>query len=354
MNLKVNTAHRLAPASLLQEPAVLLVITGTLIGLNFPLGKIAGQAGVTPMLWALLISLGAMLMLLPILAVRRELQWPSKRVIRYAFISAAISFVTPNLLLFTVIPHTGAGYTGLMFALSPVFTVLLALLFRLKTPSRLGFLGIAIGLTGATVVSLTRSSAPDGPSTEWLLAALLIPVALAAGNVYRTLDWPDQTSPNVLAFWGHTLSSLIFVSLLWQIHGTLPFSELVPAAGAALVQVLVAGMTFPVFFRLQQTGGPVLLSQIGYVAAAVGMIAATLFLGEQYDAATWWGAGVIALGILITVIAQIGERRSVDPVTEQVDGETKTQGSQYGGSLISSDRKSTKALTLGERCLRCG
>jgi drug/metabolite transporter (DMT)-like permease len=344
----------MTPAGLLQEPAVLLVVTGTLIGLNFPLGKIAGQAGVTPMLWALLISLGATLMLLPILAVKRELKWPTKRVIRYAFISATISFVTPNLLLFTVIPHTGAGYTGLMFALSPVFTVLLSVLFRLETPNRLGFIGIAVGLAGASVVSLTRVTAPDGPTTVWLLAALLIPVALAAGNVCRTLDWPEQTSPNVLAFWGHTFSSLIFVSLLWLIHGALPFSELRPAIGAALVQLLVAGMTFPVFFRLQQTGGPVLLSQIGYVAAAVGMIAATLFLGEHYDAATWWGAGVIALGIFVTLIAQIGERKAAERVSPPADGKAQAPESQYGGSLICADRKSTNALTLGERCFRCG
>jgi len=70
-------------------------------------------------------------------------------------------------------------------------------------------------------------------------------------------------------------------------------------------------MTFPVLFRLQQKGGPVLLSQIGYVAAAVGLIAATLLLGEQYNQATWLGTGVIAAGILITIFAQIGGRGTV-------------------------------------------
>ena len=100
---------------------------------------------------------------------------------------------------------------------------------------------------------------------------------------------------------------------------TLPFDERLPATcrfgdlmrvpGAALSQAIVAGLTFPVFFRLQLAGGPVLLSQIGYVAAAVGLIAATVFLGERYSAATWAGAGVIAIGIAITIWAQ---RRAVD------------------------------------------
>jgi drug/metabolite transporter (DMT)-like permease len=60
----------------------------------------------------------------------------------------------------------------------------------------------------------------------------------------------------------------------------------------------------PAFFRLQQKGGPVLLSQIGYVAAAVGLIGATLFLGESYSAVTWLGAAVIGASIVTTILAQ--------------------------------------------------
>jgi drug/metabolite transporter (DMT)-like permease len=293
---------------LLQQPAVLLLITGTLIGLNFPLGKLAGQAGVSPMTWALLISLGATLVLLPLVIFTGELALPSKPVLRYTLISATVSFITPNLLLFTVIPHAGAGYTGLMFALSPVFTLFFAALFQLKTPGRLGRIGITVGLFGAALVSLTRSVTPTGPGIGWLLVALAIPVALAIGNVYRTLDWPPEAPPNLLAFWGHAFSSCVLVALLLMTRGTLPVTELAPAAGAALAQVLVAGMTFPAFFRLQQQGGPVLLSQIGYVAAAIGLIGATLFLGERYNLTTWLGAGVIAVGIAITIIAQRTDR----------------------------------------------
>ncbi|MEA3244448.1 MAG: DMT family transporter [Pseudomonadota bacterium] len=315
------SAPNVTATGLLQEPTVLLLITGTLIGLNFPLGKIAGEAGVSPMTWALLISLGAALFLLPLLMATRKLVLPSKRVLRYTVISALVSFITPNLLLFTVIPRVGAGYTGLMFALSPVFTLLLAFVFRMKTPGRLGRIGIATGLLGAAIVSLTRGASPAGPGVGWLLAALAIPAALAAGNVYRTLDWPEGASPNVLAFWGHAFSSGVFFWLLLLTRGTLPLNELAPVAGVALAQLLVAGMTFPAFFLLQQKGGPVLLSQIGYVAAAVGLATATVFLGERYSLMTWLGASVIAVGIVITMVAQkIG-----DPMEVSNEPENATQ-----------------------------
>ncbi len=300
-------AARVGAGAMPQSPAVLLLITGTLIGLNFPLGKIAGDAGVSPLIWALLISLGASSALLPLLIATRSLALPSPRVLRYTAISALLSFVAPNLLVFSVIPHTGAGYAGLMFALSPVFTALLAALFGLKTPGRLGRIGIVIGLAGAVVVSLTRGSASVGAERIWLLAALMIPVALAIGNVYRSLDWPEGAAPNVLAFWGHALAATLFVLLL-AARGGVPVASLEVVAGPALMQVLVSAVTFPFFFRLQKSGGPVLLSQIGYVAAAVGLVAATAFLGERYGVATWAGAAVIAAGIVTTIVAQRADR----------------------------------------------
>lgn len=302
-----NTASS-AHSGVVQSPVFLLLVTGTLIGFNFPLGKIAGAAGISPMMWAMIVSFGASAMLFPILVVKRRLAAPEGRMVRYVIISALISFVIPNILLFSVIPHAGSGYTGLMFALSPVFTLALALIFGIKTPNRTGLFGIAIGLVGAAIVSVTRGAAPEAPPILWIIAAILIPMVLACGNIYRTLSWPDHALPDVLAFWSHGFSVAVFLSLLLITQGSLPVSELALAPWAVLAQVFVAGMTFPVYFRLQQKGGPVLLSQIGYVAAAVGLIAATFLLGEQYSPMTWVGATVIASGIVITMVAQITER----------------------------------------------
>jgi drug/metabolite transporter (DMT)-like permease len=63
-------------------------------------------------------------------------------------------------------------------------------------------------------------------------------------------------------------------------------------------------LTFPLFFRLQAVGGPVLLSQIGTVAAAVGVAVGAGLLGERYPPGVWTGVLLIALGIGLTVRAQ--------------------------------------------------
>lgn len=60
---------------------------------------------------------------------------------------------------------------------------------------------------------------------------------------------------------------------------------------------------FTVFFRLQRVGGPVYLSQIGYVAAAVGLGIGSSVLGESYGIFTWLGAVIVAIGVVMTTVA---------------------------------------------------
>jgi drug/metabolite transporter (DMT)-like permease len=65
-----------------------------------------------------------------------------------------------------------------------------------------------------------------------------------------------------------------------------------------------ASLMFVFFFRLQAVGGPVYLSQIGYVAAAVGLFSGTFFLGERYGLLIWLGAAIIVAGVFLTTKAQ--------------------------------------------------
>jgi len=96
VHLQESQAQGSAYRGLLQQPVVLLLVTGTLFGFNFPLGKIAGGEGISPMIWAMIVSLGACGLLLPVLVVKRRLVAPKGRVIRYVIVSALISFIAPN------------------------------------------------------------------------------------------------------------------------------------------------------------------------------------------------------------------------------------------------------------------
>lgn len=244
--------------NLLNNPVFLLLMTGALLGFNFPLGKLAGQAEISPFVWAMVISLGGVLLLFPILALQKKIRIPRGREIRYVLISAVISYVLPNILLFSALPHTGAGFSGFMFALSPIFTLAFSLLVWRKPVAFQSLVGLSFGLVGAIIISASRSLSDDGPSTFWIIMALLVPFCLAIGNVYRTLDWPPESESDFLAFWSHCFAVLIFLITLPFAGSITQILDVSQSPEITLLQLLVAGVTFPLFFRLQKQGGPVL------------------------------------------------------------------------------------------------
>ena len=282
------------------EPVGLLLITGTLLGMSFPLGKLAAGAQVSPLLWSLVVSLGALALLGPVLAYSGQLRLPSGQSLRYVVVSGLVTFAGVNLLLFFLIDKVGAGYAGLMFALSPVFTMALSLVFGLGGPRGVKRAGVFVALIGAAVVALTRGG--SGVSMDlWAVAALAIPLILALGNVYRTLDWPETMAADALAFWSHAVAVIALLAAMPLMGGGVDFARLADIPLVTLAQAVAAGMTFPFFFRLQRKGGPVMLSQIGYVAAGVGIGAATLFLGERFELMTWGGVAVVAVGLSLSL-----------------------------------------------------
>jgi drug/metabolite transporter (DMT)-like permease len=282
----------------------LLILTGGLLGLTLPFGKIGTEAGVPAMLWAFVISGGAGgVLLCSLLLLGHRLQLTAHR-LRYFVIAAAISYAIPNLLMFSAIPHLGAGYTGIMFTLSPVITLVLSILLRVRRPSLLGIAGIAVGFVGAMMVATTRGEMGRPADLFWVLVGLLIPVFLASGNIYRTFDWPEGTGPIELAAGSHLAAAAMLLVLLLSTGNGAAFKTLGQVPLVTLAQIASSSAMFAFFFRLQAVGGPVYLSQIGYVAAAVGLVAGVLFLGERYELLTWLGGAIIVAGVLMTTRAQ--------------------------------------------------
>lgn len=287
-----------------RKALALLLGTGGLFGAMFPLGKLASQAGVPPVPWSFVIAAGASLVLgLYALLTRRAV--PLERGHRrYYLVSAAISFVAPNLIVFAAIPRLGAGFAAVMYTLSPVLTLAFSAAAGLRRPGLAGVLGIAVGLAGALTIVLSRGQVDRPGDPVWIGLALLIPVLLAAGNVYRTVDWPADADPLALAVGSNACAAGMLLAIGLAADGPGGFATLSAAAPLAAVQMAASAAMFALFFRLQQVGGPVFLSQIGYVGAAVGLVSGALVLGERYPAATWLGAVIVAVGVALVTWAQ--------------------------------------------------
>ncbi len=293
------------PARAWHSPGFLLVAVGLLLGINFPLGKLAVAAGIPPIVWAAVISTGGAAILgaaMPALRLRAKVD---ARHLRYFAVIAVISYALPNVLVYSLIPKLGSGYVAILFTLSPMFTVALSLAARLRSPSRLELVGVAIGFAGALLVATSRGEI--GRSVEWFWAALgiAIPFSLALGNVYRTLAWPQCASPIWLAVGSNAISAALLIAATVVVAGPGALASLLIIPGIVAIQVAGSALMFALFFRLQAVGGPVTLSQIGTVAAAVGVVIGTFGLGERYSPVVWSGVALIALGIGLTLRARM-------------------------------------------------
>ena len=284
------------------RPLLLLLGTGAALGCNFPLGKLAAAQGINPALWAAVISGGAGLIMLLVSRLAEETSTAAPA-LRFALVSGFISYVVPNFLTFAAIPHLGSGLVAVMFALSPVVTALLSIVLKVRPPSMLGLAGIGVGLVGAIAIIVARNSGLGEGQSTWLLLAALVPVSLGLGNVYRTLAWPRGAGPIRLAALTNLAAAGPLLALAWALNG-LDLPALLAVPGLVGLQLLASSLMFLMFFRLQQEGGPTYLSQIGYVAAAVGAGIGVGLLGESYPASVWVGVAVVAAGIGLSTLAQ--------------------------------------------------
>lgn len=280
----------------------LLVSTGVLLGLGAPLGKISREAGISAAAWSFAIAGGSALVLTVILLIRRQQVRIDAPHLRYYVLTALLAYVIPNLVLYAAVPYLGAGMTAIYFTLSPIVTLTFSILLRTKRPGWVGIGGILLGCVGALIVVFSKGQVDQPADLKWALAALVVPVSLAAGNVYRTIDWPEGGEPLALAMGSNAAAAVFLVIAALVMDGAWPFAMLTLSPGIVATYIAVATVMFALFFRLQVVGGPVYLSQIGYVAAATSLLIGTLALGEHYGLATWGGGLVIVAGVVATTL----------------------------------------------------
>lgn len=280
----------------------LLLATGTLLGLSTNLSKLAHGAGVSPIAYLFWSVLGAAI----VLAVRslRKGRVPplGSNIAVYAFVAALLSVAVPNLLFFSAVPHVGASFVALAIAFPPLLTYAGALALGMERYCPIRAAGVIVALTGAAWIAWLKLATPEAP-TLWIAAALIGPVFLALGNIFRTLRWPagvaaDDLAPGMLA----AAAAILLVASLWPgatLHVPVTYSALM-VIGA---QVATFALQFLLYFRLQKSGGPVYISLLGAVGAMTGVPFAIALLGDNAPAGLFVGGLLIAGGIALLTSA---------------------------------------------------
>ena len=287
------------------EPVVLLFAAGFCIGLIFPFGKLAGGLAIQPLVFAGASAAGASLILGLIATLLGERIVLDRQTVTYAAIAGQLTFAIPFGTLIAVIPHLGSGIPAILQSLAPIITLAIVYAIRLERPNPLRATGLATGLAGALIILFSRHAGAlevHAPFV-WDLAALVTPAALAAGNVYRTTSWPNTYGPLPLAtltLAAATAGIFLVLILEWLAGMSL---EIVPALSRGwwliAMQSVATGVGYAFFFRLQQIGGPVYLSQISYVNTSVGVAFAVLMFGERLSLWLWLAVALVFAGVAL-------------------------------------------------------
>ncbi|WP_162906883.1 DMT family transporter [Algihabitans albus] len=321
----------------LQAPALLLV-TGCLLAVTIILSRLAADAG-APMLWFLtLVMSGAGLALMGVALLSGQAKGNWRRLLLYGLGAGAFQAL-PSAMAYLSVAHVGAGYVSLAFAFPLLVTYVLALAVGMERFAPLRALGVTVALAGGLLLAISKLSglSADEEAVVWVLVASAIPLVLACGNLFRTRFWPEGAPPLLLAALMLLLAAILTVPFaaasegiagaarLWDQGFLLALTGLNTAAFA---------LQFVAYFRLQQTAGPVYLSQIGSVAAAVGTPVAVLFLGETLPEGF-----AVALLLIVggAVLFQVAARRS-SPAGRSVQPSEVSSSSSHDSRAAASGR----------------
>jgi drug/metabolite transporter (DMT)-like permease len=277
---------------------VLLLLNGLVLASHTILARYSFQAGVAPLVYALASATGAAVFLFAFQRLRGEPVRPRAAEMRYGLVAGLVSVALPQVLIYSASAFVSAGVASLAYAFPTPLTYVLASAFGLERQSLGRTAGVGIAFAGAIALALTRADSVSGDGL-WVGLAMLAPVSIAAGNIYRARFWPPGSRPIDLAF---VMSA---AAALWLAGAVLLTGRGVGAMEPAGIVSLVAASSLAAFgnviyFELQKTGGIVSFSQIGYVGAVLGLVGGTLLLGERHGPGLWLAAGVIASGVVVS------------------------------------------------------
>jgi len=225
------------------------------------------------------LSIAAIVMLIVLLIKKRRL--PTNIVSWIHFIIIA---VMGNILPFWLIAvgqtNISSGLAGLLMAVMPLFTIVLAHLFLKDDKiNRYKMLGFLIGFSGVGfILAPTIASFPE--STLSVLLVLVASFCYALNTVITKAI--RQYDPIVVSS-GVLISSTIISFIIWpEILSSIETSSvsLVSGISVVILGILPTGLAALIYFNIINRTGPTFLSNINYLIPVVAYFIGALALDE--------------------------------------------------------------------------
>ena len=258
---------------------LLFAAMGVIWGIPYLLIKVAVGGVSVPVLVCTRVALGSLL-LLPA-AVRGGHLGALKGHVRWLAAFTAFEIVGPFALLSNAEKRLPSSTSGLLVAAVPIFSALLAWLFRSGDRLTLiRWMGLAVGMGGVALLAGPGAGHGEAlPVIMVLLTALGYSIGPLIAN--RKLSHLPPVAVNTVCLGAAALVYAPFAALTFPRQ--VPSVEVLLALAA--LGVVCTGAAFLVFFRLIAEVGPARATVITYVNPAVAVTLGVLVLGEHLTAA---------------------------------------------------------------------
>ncbi len=253
----------------------------------------AGSAGI---LRSLLAGLCALL-----LALLLRLPFPkSGHERKLLFVSGFTSFALWPMLLSLGIGRTTAGHAGLLLALIPIFTVIIAALVDRKPPNRKWWIGAALAFGGSIGLMVGRGQTIDGIDGASLIGDLII----VAGTMTCAVGYVagGKLSPRLgtyaTTFWGLAVALVLLVPAFFLLQDRTDWSA-VPRGGWLAIGWMsffssLAG--YGLWFFALGRGGIGRIGSLQLAMPVVTLSAAVLVLGEPVSGKLLFSGAAVVTG----------------------------------------------------------
>jgi probable blue pigment (indigoidine) exporter len=227
---------------------------------------------------------------------RGRRQWAAVAVGSVLLIGAYHAF------LFVGEQHTTSAAAAVVVSLSPVLTAGVAQgILPDASISRLGLLGMGLGLLGVVVLASPDPAHLLRPNVVGIGFVFTAALAFAVGSVLtESLDagLPVETMQAWSMVGGALLMHVVSRGLLGESMGAIDWT---PTAVLALGYLAIAASAvgFLLYFDLLERLGSVEINLVSYVAPIVAAIVGAAFLGERADVSTALGFCAIVAGFAL-------------------------------------------------------
>ena len=282
-------------------PLIVLLLMGTLWGLQFAMLKLAVESGRSE----LNVLLMALVLISVVYAILVALRGRAIRVTRenvvFFVIIAVLGYILPMGATLYAAPHLPAGIITLFASLSPIATFAVAIGLRTEPVSRIRIGAMLLGCVSALLVLGPEAELPGYGAIGWMLLVLIVPLTYGVESIYVAARWPKGMGVLELGLGEAIVAAILTLPFFFLFGEPASFGIGFSVADLAIVVFVLCGIfEILMYFWLIRTTGGVLVTFGTFVSLFAGIAWGMVIFSERHGPPVW-----LAVAFLVGALALV-------------------------------------------------